>query len=140
MTTPATTRRSRMRSTAAVLIGFFAVVILSLGTDQVMHSLGVYPPWGEVMQGTGLYLLALSYRIVYTIVGGYLTARFAPHSPVRHAVILGVIGLAVGTIGAIVTINAGNLGPSWYPIAVAATGLPCSWLGGVIYASRQAKV
>ena len=129
-----------MRSTAAVLIGFFAVVILSLGTDQVMHSLGIYPPWGEVMQGTGLYLLALSYRIVYTIDGGYLTARFAPHSPVRHAVILGIIGLAVGTIGAILTINAGNLGPSWYPIAVALTGLPCSWLGGVIYASRQAKV
>lgn len=129
-----------MRSTAAVLIGFFAVVTLSLGTDQVMHSLGVYPPWGEVMQGTGLYLLALSYRIAYTIVGGYLTARFAPHSPVRHAVILGIIGLAVGTIGAILIINAGNLGPSWYPIAVALTGLPCSWLGGVIYASRQAKV
>jgi Flp pilus assembly pilin Flp len=121
-----------------VVAGFVAVVILSLGTDQVFHSLGVYPPWGVVMEGTGLYMLALGYRIIYTIVGGYITARLAPHSPVRHAVILGTIGLAVGMVGAIVAIN-GNLGPAWYGIAVALTGLPCSWLGGVLYASSHAK-
>jgi hypothetical protein len=40
----------------------------------LLHVLNVYPPWGEPMHDPGLNLLALSYRIVYTIVGGDLTA------------------------------------------------------------------
>jgi hypothetical protein len=36
-----------MRSAGAVLLGFVVVVVLSLGTDQVLHVLRVYPPWGE---------------------------------------------------------------------------------------------
>ena len=32
------------RSTGAVLAGFVAIVALSLGTDQVLHVLKVYPP------------------------------------------------------------------------------------------------
>jgi hypothetical protein len=121
-----------------VVAGFVAVVILSLGTDQIFHSVGVFPPWGVVMEGTGLYMLALGYRIIYTIVGGYITARLAPHSPVRHAVILGIVGLVVGMFGVIVAINS-KLGPSWYAIAVALTGFPCAWLGGVLYGSSHAK-
>lgn len=119
------------RSIGAVLAGFVAVVVLSLGTDQVMHMLGVYPPWGQTMYEPALNLLALGYRIVYTILGSYLTARLAPHSPMRHAWVLGFIGLAFGTLGAVATIPM-NLGPAWYPIAIALTALPCAWLGGVL--------
>jgi len=74
-----------MRSTAAVVVGFMVVVALSLGTDQVLHSLGVYPPWGQPMYATGLNLLALSYRIIYAIIGSYIAARLAPRNPMRHA-------------------------------------------------------
>src|SRR2546422_2272566 len=72
------------RSTGAVAAGFAAIVVLSLGTDQVLHVLRVYPPWGEPMAG-GLFAVATAYRIVYTVLGGYITARLAPHAPVRHA-------------------------------------------------------
>jgi hypothetical protein len=121
------------RSTAAILIGFFSVAILSLGTDQVLHVLDVYPPWGAPMYDPGLNLLALSYRILYTIAAGYLTAQLAPHSPMRHVAIVGILGFITGTAGAIVTIRMANLGPAWYPIALAVSGFPCVWLGGVIY-------
>jgi len=124
------------RSIVAVVSGFLAVVILSLGTDQVLHVLKVYPPWGQTMFDPGLNFLALSYRIVYTIFGSYLTARLAPHTPMRHAWILGFIGLAFGTAGAIATIPM-NLGPAWYPIAIAVTALPCAWLGGVLHRRMQ---
>ena len=126
------------RSAAAVFLGFVTVVVLSLGTDQVLHVLQVYPPWGQAMYHPGLNLLALAYRIVYTVAGGYLTARLAPQNPIRHALILGVIGTVVGTAGAIATIPL-HLGPSWYPIALAITGLPCTWLGGVLYQRRRAE-
>jgi hypothetical protein len=120
------------RSVGAVLVGFLTVVILSLGTDQVLHMLDVYPPWGQAMHEPGLNALALGYRIVYTIFGSTVTARLAPHSPMRHVWILGFIGLFFGAVGAIATIPM-NLGPAWYPILIALTALPCAWLGGVLH-------
>ena len=80
----------------ALFVGFLAVVVLSLGTDEVLHLLKIYPPWGEPMPQTGLNLLALTYRAVFTIVGGYLTALLAPHSPMRHVAIGAGIGLVLG--------------------------------------------
>ena len=124
--------RRLWRSTGAVLAGFVAVVVLSLGTDQVLHWLQVYPPWGQPMAG-GLFVVATAYRIVYTVLGGYITARLAPHAPVRHALILGLVGLVPGVAGVMVAIAKPELGPLWYPIALAVTGLPCAWLGGVAY-------
>lgn len=120
------------RSIGALFLGFLAVVVLSLGTDQLMHVLNVYPPWGEPMNETGDNLLALAYRCVYGVIGGYVTARFAPHSPMRHALVGGAIGFVLSTFGVIAAINM-NLGPMWYPILLALTALPCSWLGGVLH-------
>lgn len=128
--------RSPWRSTGAILAGFVTVFVLSLGTDQVLHVLGVYPPWGEPMWDPGLNLLALAYRCVYTVLGCYLAARLAPHSPMRHVWILGGIGFVLATIGALGAMSM-KLGPNWYPIMLAATTLPCTWLGGWLYV-RQA--
>jgi hypothetical protein len=133
---PPTPPRRRWRSVGAVVAGFVVVFVLSVGTDQVLHVLKVYPPWGEPMAGA-LYVMATAYRIVYTILGGYITARLAPDAPVRHALILGLVGLAAGILGVIANIAKPELGPLWYSIAVAVTGPPCAWLGGVLYGNRQ---
>jgi len=119
-------------------MGFVAVFVLSLGTDQLLHVLEVYPPWGEPMHEPRLNLLALSYRIVYTILGGYITARLAPRNPVRHALILGIVGFVISLLGVIATIPM-NLGPAWYPIALAVTAIPCTWLGGILYQRNQSE-
>lgn len=124
------------RSTAAVVTGFISVAILSLVTDQILHVLNVYPPWGEPMWDPRLNVLALSYRTVYTIFGGYLTARLAPRAPMRHVAVVGAIGTVVATLGAIVAIRLADLGPNWYPIALAVTGFPCVWLGGRLNEAR----
>jgi hypothetical protein len=71
------------------------VAAVSLGTDEVFHILKVYPPWGEPMRAPGANALALAYRIIYSVLGGYITAKLAPQNPVKHAVILGSIGLAI---------------------------------------------
>lgn len=134
--TSTTAPRNLWRSAGAVLLGFLVVVVLSLGTDQVLHVLGVYPPWGQPMYDTGLNLLALAYRIVYAVLGSYVAARFAPRNPMRHAMVLGVLGLIVSTLGAIAAIKM-EMGPRWYPILLALTALPCAWLGGVWYLRRR---
>lgn len=128
--------RRRGRSTGAILAGFLTTAVLSLATDQLFHVLDVYPPWGQPMHEPALNALALGYRIVYSVLGGYITARLAPHSPIRHAVILGSIGFVFATAGAIGTITRYDLGPDWYPIALALTALPCTWLGGRLYERR----
>ena len=137
MTTPATNAnpspRRLLRSAAALFLGFLAIVVLSLGTDQVLHVLGVYPPWGEPMRETGLNLLALAYRCVYGVLGSYLAARLAPHAPMRHTMILGAVGLLLSTLGAIAAISMADLGPIWYPVALVLTAIPCAWLGGLFY-------
>jgi hypothetical protein len=120
------------RSAGAVFLGFLAVVVLSLGTDQLMHVLNVYPPWNEPMNETGDNLLALAYRCVYGVIGSYITARFAPYSPMLHVWVGGGIGFVLSTIGAIAA-SGMNLGPMWYPIALLITALPCAWLGGVLH-------
>ena len=117
------------RSVAAIVTGFLVVVLLSLGMDQILHMLNVYPPWGQPMWEPGDNLLALGYRSVFTVLGGYVTARLAPSNPMRHVLMLAAIGLAVGVVAAIGTIPM-KLGPAWYPIALALTGPAFTWLGG----------
>lgn len=124
------------RSVFAVLAGFLFVVVTSLATDQLLHVLQVYPPWGEPMWEPSLNLLALSYRTLYTIAAGYLTAHLAPHAPMRHVAIVATIGLIAGTLGAIAAMSM-VLGPNWYPIALAVTAFPSVWLGGRVYVNRS---
>jgi hypothetical protein len=121
------------RSVLAIVAGFFVVVILSLGIDEVLHLLKVYPPWGEPMYDPGLNALALSYRIVITVLSGYVTARLAPRNPMRHVLVGGVIGLLLGVAGVVGAMKI-PVGPIWYPIAIAVTGFPSVWLGGMLYA------
>jgi hypothetical protein len=139
VTEPSTRTRRVSRSSAAVLLGLFSVFALSLGTDQVLHVREVYPPWGQPMYETRLNLLALSYRIIYGIAGGYISARFAPRNPMRHAVVLGVVGLILSGAGAIVAITTMDLGPAWYPIVLALTAVPCAWLGGALQGMWHAE-
>jgi hypothetical protein len=120
-----------LRSIGAVIAGFAVVVVLSTATDAVLHAAKVYPPESEGLHDPLLNLLALAYRCVFTLAGGWVTARLAPSAPVGHAIVLGFLGMVAGTAGVIATWNLG-LGPHWYPIALAATGLPLCWAGGVL--------
>jgi hypothetical protein len=120
------------RSIGALAAGMFAGVILSLGTDVVLHAMGVFPPWGQSMVGfEGSLLLATVYRTVYGVASSYLAARLAPDRPMLHAMILGIVGLVVSLVGAIVTWNKGPaFGPHWYPLALVVLAIPQSWAGG----------
>lgn len=126
----APTPRRLLRSAGAVFAGLLAIFVLSLGTDVVLHATGIYPPWFQPMSGS-LFVLATAYRVVYAIAGSYIAALLAPHRPMLHAMILGIVGVVLSTIGLIGTWNAGpELGPKWYPIGLVLTALPCAWLGG----------
>lgn len=125
-----------LRSIGAVLAGLLVIFVLSLGTDVVMHATGIFPPWFQPMAGP-LWVFALGYRSLYAVLGCYITARLAPNRPMKHAMILGVIGVVLSTVGVASTWNAGPAyGPHWYGLALIASSFPCAWIGGKL-ASRD---
>jgi hypothetical protein len=120
------------RRVGAVLAGLVANAVLASALDGVLHATRVYPPVGQQMAG-GLFLLAFAYRIAFGIGGSYLTARLAPDRPVQHALVLGVVGVVISAIGAIVMWDAG---PAWYSLGILASALPTSWIGGQLRARQ----
>ena len=129
---------SVMRSIAAVLLGLATIFVLSAGTDIVLYATHVFAPPGRAM-ATPLWLLSTAYRIVYGVVGCYVAARIAPSRPMRHSMILGAIGVAVGLIGIGTSIGKGpEYGPMWYPIVIALIPIPCAWVAGRLRESQLA--
>lgn len=115
-----------LKSTGAVLAGLVLIFALSSLTDVLLEKTGAMklpfaanPLW--------LMIVVTLYRCVYVVAGCYLTARLAPNKPMKHALILGVIGFVLGIMGAVVMWHEP---PHWYPIALVVLGLPCAWLGG----------
>jgi hypothetical protein len=120
------------RSIGALLAGFVVVVALSIGADIALRAIGIFPPLGQWMSNP-LFLLATVYRAVFGVVGSYITARLAPNRPLQHALVGGLIGLALSIVGAVATWNRGpDFGPHWYAVALAVLAMPQSWLGGIL--------
>ena len=81
-----------------------------------------------------MVVLAIVYRGVYMVVGGYVAATLAPSRPMRHAVMLGIIGMALGVLGAAAT---WGITPAWFSILLVVLGLPCVWLGAKIRTANR---
>lgn len=116
------------RSVVALLAGFAVGIVLSLGTDVGLHKAGLAPALSEVWPNQ-LLLLATAYRTVYSIIASYVVARLAPNRPMGHALVGGAVGFLISILGAVAAWNR-NLGPHWYPVALAAIALPTAWIGG----------
>lgn len=127
-----------LKSIGAVVAGLFFIIIVSTLVDIVLHAAHVYPPVGEPMTDA-LAVLASSYRLVIGIAGAWLTAKLAPAKPMKHAIVLGCIGIVLGLVGVMATWNMG-LGPRWYAVSLAAVALPQCWFGGWLFARRQPVV
>ncbi len=120
--------KETFKSIGAILAGFITVFVLSVVTDLALEKLGVFPPQNE----PGAYiwwmlLLALVYRSIYSVAGSYLTATLAPNRPMRHAIILGIVGTLFAALGAMAN---WDKSANWYPVLLVLVTLPCAWLGG----------
>lgn len=118
--------KNTLKSIGAVFAGLVFIGFTHTGTDSILKGLGVLPK-EHLFVGTGLILAVLGYRAVFSLAGCYLTAWLAPQNPMRHALVLGGMGVVLSTIGAIV---GKDLGPAWYAWTLAAISLPIAWLGG----------
>jgi hypothetical protein len=118
------------KSIWAVVAGVLVILGVTTLVDIVLHATGVFPMDQPI--DDALALLATSYRIVIGAGGAWLTARLAPDKPMKHAMILGSVGVVLGLVGVVATWNLG-LGPRWYPIALVVLAIPQCWAGGRIH-------
>jgi hypothetical protein len=123
------------RSVLAVAGGLVAIFAASMAMDELMYALGVFPRPPEVSYETGAYLIATAYRTAIGVLGCWIAARLAPSRPMRHALILGGIGVLLSLAGVVASLTA-DLGPIWYPIALVVVTPPAAWLGGRLAGGR----
>jgi hypothetical protein len=125
-------KSSTGRSIWAVVAGLIVVVGLAIVGDVISQKTGLYPMDGSTATN-GAFAIFLAYRLVFTVLGGYVTARLAPQNPIKHAVILGAIGTA-GALAGVIAMTVKNMpGPVWYPWALVITAVPATWLGAKIH-------
>jgi len=127
----------KRKSILAVVVGVLFIIIVTTLVDVALHAAGVYPPITQPISD-GLAILATVYRIVISIAGAWITARLAPKNPMKHALILGVVGVILGLVGVVATWDL-KLGPRWYPIALVVLAIPQCWVGGKLYEMQSRK-
>ena len=119
------------KSVWAVVAGVLVIIGVTTVVDIVLHLVHVYPPMDQPIDNS-LALLATCYRVVIGVAGARLTARLAPDRPMKHAMVLGCVGVALGLVGLWATWNK-ELGPRWYPMALVVLAIPQCWAGAWIY-------
>jgi len=126
--------RELFKSARAVFAGVLVNFIVAMPIDAVMHDTGVFPSDAAAMTD-GLYAVALSYRFVAALMGGYVTAFMAPSNPRRHARYLAGVGMVLSSTGAYLMWDVGH---HWYPLALVVMSMPCSLAGAsVLQSSRR---
>lgn len=126
-----------LRSVGAVTAGFVVIFVLATGIDLGLRAAlpSMYGPAGRV-DDAGLLVLTLAYVFTVATFGCWLTARLAPSHPRRHAMVLGVLGLAFNGAG---TMAMWDTAPAWYHVAALLLVLPAAWLGGMIRERQTAR-
>lgn len=119
------------RSILAIVVGFVLTGALNVGTNAVFAAVApdLAPRPGTPTTNTGVLLVISAYVAVYGILGCYVTARLAPSHPMRHALIMGGIALAMSIP---ITIGAWNDAPAWFNLYNLLAVMPYAWIGGRI--------
>ncbi len=125
--------KTSWKSIGAVFAGIVVNVVLATATDFALEAAGIFPPISNGLFVTWMLVLALAYRTLYAVVGGYITAKLAPHSPMNHVTWLIGVGTVMGTLGAVV---GWNMSAHWYPILLVITSVAGTWVGGKLYIKR----
>lgn len=115
------------KSIAAILAGILFFIVLSIGTDEILEKLNVFPSTHQSSFAVWMLALAFFYRCLYGVASGYITALLAPRKRMWHVMVVGYIGLAAATVSAIIDWGKQD---QWYPIVLAITSLPSAWVGG----------
>jgi hypothetical protein len=131
-----------IRSALAVLAGIAVLTVASFAIEAAANPLmmRMFPHSLPNRAVIGHNLLASLFLYAYTALsiagGGYVTAWLVNRSQVRHAVIMGVIQVAL-TVLAMMSLPEGGPLRNW--IATILFTVPAAWFGGILRANRTSR-
>jgi len=126
--------KSIIKSIGAIFAGFALGAILSVGTDFLFDKLKIMSMENFKQTPTAIISIVIIYRFVFNIFGCYLTAKLAPNKPMKHVIIIGIIGTVLGIFGSVVMWDKAI---PFYNIAIVLISLPSAWVGGKLYLSNN---
>jgi hypothetical protein len=116
------------RSILAVVVGFVVIGALAFGTAACAYD-------ANGRGTTAAYELMMhAYVFAYATFGCWLCARMAPNRPMRHALILGVLGLIFNIAGSAAQ---WDTAPLWSHVIGIGVAMPAAWLGGWLAERRH---
>lgn len=98
-----------LKAIGAVVVGVVFIIVVTTLVNILLHAAGAFPLRGKPPTDAHA-LLAGSSRLVIGIAGAYLTALLAPDRSLRHAIILGFVGVILGLAGVVGTSGWGPAG------------------------------
>ena len=110
----------------------------TLGTDYVLTTW--HPEWfgtGGRAETPGALALLLSCSLGAAVLTGYVTGWVARTCEVRHALVMGVLQLAMGTAAIIAYFE---VAPAWYYVTFLALLLPAHVFGGWVRAQQRRRL
>jgi hypothetical protein len=124
-----------IRSALAILAGIVVLTVTSFAIEWVTDPfLARVFPDARSSGATWLQdlrkLIMFAYTTMCVALGGYVTARIARRSKVRHAAIMGVIQMA---LTAFALIEFRHKAPAWFWIAGIVVTVPAAWCGGIFH-------
>lgn len=121
------------RSILAVLAGWGCVGVLVVLTDGLLHLLFPAQYTMGKMPPDHLAAVSLATSTLYSVVGGWVTARIAKDRPWRHIVGLMVWGELMGVASLIATWGQVQ---AWYQVGLIVAWIPAVAAGGWIRAGK----
>ena len=127
-----------IRSIFAVVGGFLVTAVLSLGADGVLVNLaaGSFTKSGQT-ESLFLLVLMLFYTLFFLAFGGYVTALIAKRAELAHALVLGLLGLALSVFAAMQ--NAETM-PLWWHLTFLILLVPAVLVGGSLRMVRKGSL
>jgi hypothetical protein len=122
-------------SILAVVLGIVMLLLTSFAIEAVADRLmGVTE---EQPRSVAVRLVTMAYSFLCLAAGAYVTAWVAGRAPVRHALIMGVVQLALTVV---LIVSDPEFVPFWVWVLTLALVLPAAWCGGVIRARQSRPV
>jgi hypothetical protein len=126
---------SMLRSLVAVVLGIVVLLLTSFAIEAIADRLmGVTE---EQPRSVAVRLVTMAYSFLCLAAGAYVTAWVAGRAPVRHALIMGVVQLALTVL---LIVSDPGFAPVWVWILTVVLVLPAAWCGGVIRARQSRPV
>lgn len=127
-------RKAIWKSIGSIFAGFLIGAILSIGTDVALNGAGLMNMANFKENSSGIILIVIMYRFIFNIVGCYVTAKLAPNKPMKHVLIIGIIGTIFAILGSAAMWDKAVV---WYNISIILISMPSAWIGAKLYMKRN---